>query len=121
MPLHAVQFSTELALNQEIFAISYGFAGIDYIMNPTEDKVMVGKVTGFELSLSEEKIELKGYKAKFNYNGKQQNYSFFPVNIGVFIFTSRQALESEYEKRRKEHFQANPNRQTNTRSISKMS
>lgn len=89
---------TDLSIGDEIFALSWGNAGIDYILYPKEDKIMKGVVTGLVLNVTKDETKIQQYHSDFDGN----NYSFFPVNIGTFIFKSKSELKEHFSELREE-------------------
>jgi len=89
---------TDLSIGDEIFALAWGNAGIDYILYPKEDKIMKGVVTGLALNVTENETKIQQYHGDFDGN----NYSFFPINIGTFIFKSECELKEYFSKLRDE-------------------
>jgi hypothetical protein len=96
-PLLAEVF-TDLSIGDEIYALSWGNAGIDYILYPKEDKIMKGVVTGLVLNVTKDETKIQQYHSDFGGN----NYSFFPVNIGTFIFRSESELKEHFSELREE-------------------
>lgn len=89
---------TDLSIGDEIFTLSWGNAGIDYILYPKEDKIMKGVVTGFVLNVTKNETKIHQYRSDFS----GSNYSFFPVNIGTFIFKSESELKEHFSELREE-------------------
>jgi hypothetical protein len=89
---------TDLSIGDEIYALSLGNAGIDYILYPKEDKIMKGVVTGLVLNVTKNETKIQQYHSDFGGN----NYSFFPVNIGTFIFRSESELKEHFSELREE-------------------
>lgn len=89
---------TDLSIGDEIFALSWGVCGIDYILYPKEDKIMKGVVTGLVLNVTKNETTIQQYHSDFGVS----NYSFFPVNIGTFIFKSESELKEHFSELREE-------------------
>ena len=89
---------TDLSVDDEIFALSWGIGGIDYILYPKEDKIMKGVVTGIVLNVTKNETKIQQYHSDFG----GSNYSFFPVNIGTFIFKSESELKEHFSELREE-------------------
>jgi hypothetical protein len=89
---------TDLSIGDEVFALSWGNCGIDYILYPTEDKIMKGVVTGLVLNVTKDETKIQQYRSDFG----GSNYSFFPVNIGTFVFKSESELKDHFSELREE-------------------
>jgi hypothetical protein len=94
----SIETSTELSIGEEIYALAWGICGIDYILYPKEDKIMKGVVARITLNVSKDGTTIEKYHSDFN----GSNYSFFPANIGTFIFKTENELKEYFNKAREE-------------------
>ena len=99
-----IKIDSELSLNQEVWALNWGICGIDYVRYPKPEMIIKGAVKAIQVKITDFEIIINGYLVEF---GEQKTRSYYPVNIGTFVFKSEEDLKAHYQRIREEHYKHN--------------